>query len=706
MNSTRLTHDAATVSFDSTDVAGITVDDDGTATFDWSEVPVVRLDEPPHAEAFDTNEFYKIEGATVARPIKQPYRVGDDIKWFKKPAEELRKMAWSLDNAPFTLGHPDTGMVKDVGDIHGFWKAPRYNADEERLKEDLYIPTNDTDAIEFISDHQDVSIGFYNRLQAKYEGDTGDLTDDDVDGFQTNMYGDHVAGVKRGRCSAEQGCGLDGDHGHGRVVMRGVEPSSEAFLDAEGDLDLSVPEDAQSAAQNFLDAVEEGKVPDSCGGPDGTGRRRAGMFAEGGELSLETWVTGGTDAVANWHPRHEGNEEYDESEVETPWEDCGYAMFKAWGGAAAREKAARLKDQYEESQDDSTSFLTKKDQTKKGDGDDKVIARHGRRKGEDAHIDWEEGDKVEWQVMPEMTGVVTHVPEETNDYVMVDKHNADGEPSGVTLTAGPADLLPLGTLPEYDIAPTVDGGFTLDYESEGDYYAIAPSETSGEDPKYPINSCSDVQDAWHLRGHGDYDISQETLENRIQAKARDLDCEVPGTEENMDNACNCGDNTKMTDDNNGFDIPQMSMDALAERHDEVAALRESKDELEATVDEVREELEDHGIDLDGYDCPCDAIHDLAEARDEAQSQVEGLEGELDDYREEERQEALDALSEYLDDTEEYQDADLEEIQDELERVQKVADNLNVDVKNVETDASDSTQTSGTRKFGRGHATSR
>lgn len=219
------THDGAVQAYDAVDVDGITVDDDGSADFNWSEIPVVDLGEPPHRTAFDSERFYKIEGATVARPIKQPYRVGDSIKTFKKPADELRDAAWSADNKPYPLTHPDTGMVKSVDDIHGFWKNPRYDDEDDRLKADLYVPENDEDAREFIAEHQDVSIGFYNRVHSEYDGDTGDLTDDDVDGFQTDLYIDHIAGVKRGRCSGEEGCGLDHDESdHGEVVMETTNP--------------------------------------------------------------------------------------------------------------------------------------------------------------------------------------------------------------------------------------------------------------------------------------------------------------------------------------------------------------------------------------------------------------------------------------------------------------------------------------------------
>lgn len=64
------------------------------------------------------------------------------------------------------------------------------------------------------------------------------------------------------------------------------------------------------------------------------------------------------------------------------------------------------------------------------------------------------------------------------------------------------------------------------------YYAVKEDETpEGEGPKYPIENCSDVEDAWMLRSHGDYTISTETLEERIQDRARTLGCDVPGTEQ-------------------------------------------------------------------------------------------------------------------------------------------------------------------------------
>jgi hypothetical protein len=431
--------------------------------------------------------------------------VGDDIEWYKKPAEELQKAAWSFDNKPFTLGHPETGMVKDVDDIHGFWRNARYDADEDRLKEDLYVPVNDQAALDWLEEHSDVSVGFYNRVHSEYDGDTGDLADDDVDGFQVDMYGNHIAGVEKGRCSGEDGCGLD-DADHGAVV--------------------------------------------------------------------------------------------------TP------------------------------------------DQT--------------------VHMS-------------------------TNDH---DR--------------------------EYVIAPP-----TADYEEDGTYYAVAPDENADGKPKYPINSCSDVGDAWQLRGHGDMDISQDTLENRIQKRARELGCDVPGSEESNDSAtdCNCSDMSN-EDDNpesstDGFDIPDLSVDAIAEKNDavqelkeaadEASELRENLDEMEQTLHEAFDSAENFSVELEEDECPCEAVEDLVADLDEKAEEVEDLRDELEEYREDEREEALDRLDELGADRDEWADEDLDSLEEEIDRREEVLDAApDVSVKDIDSstdggeDSTDETSMSGTRRFGRGH----
>jgi hypothetical protein len=510
MTETILTHDAGVSAFE--DAGGVvSADDDDGISFQWDEEHIVRVDAPSDLEgAFDTDRFYKVEDATIARPIKQPYLVGDDIEWYKKPADELRKTAWSFDNKPFTLGHPDTGMVKDVSDIHGFWRNAHYVDDEDRLNADLYVPANDEAALDWLEEHSDVSVGFYNRVNTDYDGDTGDLTDDEVDGFQVDMYGNHVAGVKQGRCSGEDGCGLD-DQNHGTVIMATDEPTIDA-------------------------------------------------------------------------------------------------------------------------------------------------------------------------------------------------------PSGIYVA------------------------------DDGTWLAVSPSEHPDEstehpdDGKFPVDSCSDVQDAWGLRGHTDgIDISKETLGNRIQRAAKAMDCDVPGESEERSGTtdsdsttedCGCADT--MTDDNNDsqdFDIPDLSIDALAEKNDAVDSLKAERDSLREDLDEMQTEIEDaldaaehFSVELEEDECPCEAVDELVSDLDEKVEEVEDLEDELAEHREDEIEDRLDTLEDLGAERDEWEetadeaDDPLAALDEEIERREEVLEAADGDmsVKDIDSstdeDSTDSDETtiSGTRTFGRGH----
>ena len=519
------TTDTVTNAFDSAEGDGITVDaDEQTVDFSWNEIPVVRIDSPPYEKAFETDEFYKIEDVTTARPIIQYYRNTDgNLVKRQKPAEELDKAAWSFNNKPYTIGHPDTGVVKDVNDVHGFWRDPYYDHDEERKKETLYVPTNDDEAIEYIEENPDVSVGFYNeRVSADaYSGDVGSLTDEEPEEYQTNIFGDHIASVPRGRCSSAEGCGVMADS--------------------------------------------------------------------------------------------------------------------------------------------STSFGTKKQQTKQESGEDYDPSEYSRM-----NTDYREGDT---------------------------------------------------------------------------YYAIAPDENADEEPKYRIENCNDATDAWNLRGAGDYDIDQSTLESRIKSRADELGCDLPDTaEEDADAGCGCGpEGTKFhsdhyeshshyysnrettmsnDDDTNGFDISvsvdsdSVTIDSLAEQIDAVAELKEDRDSLaedvseyEADFDEMREVM-----DLDADECPCDHIEDVV---DEAE-RVEELEEDLEQYREEERQEALDELtSTYRADEDDWEDAPLDEIEAEIDRRAEIFEDSDMTLKTDGTasnDGGDNDETqktrSGKRKVGRGYAAGR
>jgi len=547
-------HDAAVAAFDTADA----ITTDSGESFKWDEQNVVTVDAPADLEgAFDTNKFYKISDVTVARPIKQPYIENDDVKIYTKPAEELRKAAWSFDNVPFTIRHPETGMVKDVNDIHGFWRNAHYDDDAEKLLEDLYVPVADDEAQAFLDEHQGVSVGFYNRTLSSYDGDVGGLVDSsEVDGFQTDMYGNHIAAVEQGRCSEKHGCKIDGFE-HGRVV---------------------------------------------------------------------------------------------------------------------------------ESVDATTSYQTKESMTMEENM-------------------FSEGDRVRWVA----DAIVAHNPSD-EDGVMIEIMDRDGDSTEMVTTVDEDSIWPVReSMDSVNNCPcdaVVDAPSGL-YEEDGDWYGISPSETADDEPKYELNNCNDVKDAWNLRGSGDYDVEQSTLEARIKRAAESHDCPT----ENKPWV----DNT--TDTMTEFDIPDLSADRIVEENDAVAEIKEERDELREAVDEMESEIETHldsldniSVSYDDDECVCDAVEALVEAADEAAGEaeeVEDLRDQLEEYQAEEHEEALDTLVEYGAERDEWEDESLDALESEIERREEVIDAVG-DGTSVKagTDSSPSNTNNGGSKAGktypRGH----
>jgi len=110
------------------------------------------------------------------------------------------------------------------------------------------------------------------------------------------------------------------------------------------------PQAAQENAQMFLDAKEEGKVGDSCG--TGAGTDTAEMLVEGEPLS-ESKISD----IASF-ARHEDNKEADVGEDESKWQDCGYAMWKAWGGDEGVRWAQDKNEMAEESKSEIKADYT------------------------------------------------------------------------------------------------------------------------------------------------------------------------------------------------------------------------------------------------------------------------------------------------------------------------------------------------------------
>jgi len=121
----------------------------------------------------------------------------------------------------------------------------------------------------------------------------------------------------------------------------------------DSDVDLTVPDAAQNAAQDALDARDDPDV--TVDGMTDVGWSRAETLADGGELDPGD-IVGSTDAMANWWARH-ADHTLDTSGDQTtldapddgnPWADASYTAGKGWGGVAgarfAWSKAAALTD--------------------------------------------------------------------------------------------------------------------------------------------------------------------------------------------------------------------------------------------------------------------------------------------------------------------------------------------------------------------------
>jgi len=280
-------------------VVGDSVSGNATA----EDADTVHLDSPWN-DFFDTDEYVRFR-ATVAQDIVQPYFYDGEVKYFAKDEAELREAQPQIQHLPWTMGHPEDDRVTDSSEIRGFWDSPEYDDGQHA---EVFIPADDTDAVRFAIQNDEVSIGFSGTLDwvEDPDSDTPSLTTDGgdtvyADAVQRNMAYDHIASVEQGRCPPEKGCGLHtdeardasdpaeggdarrcglhtdsvGSHGHARVV------------DSEHDISASYDEGASSASGTVSDAELSAK------------------FSEGDWLSWE-WsggeATGRVETVSTSEP--------------------------------------------------------------------------------------------------------------------------------------------------------------------------------------------------------------------------------------------------------------------------------------------------------------------------------------------------------------------------------------------------------------------
>jgi len=156
------------------------------------------------------------------------------------------------------------------------------------------------------------------------------------------------------------------------------------------------------------------------------------------------------------------------------------------------------------------------------------------------------------------------------------------------------------------------------YVEDGDWYGIAPDENPDGKPKYDLNNCNDVRDAYNLRNNGDYDISTETLITRIKRAADAHDCS--------------SESKPWTDSNT--------------THNDTMDISEFVDQNDVGVEDVRYIIDSLDIDtaqlVDAPDAPTDfydgepTVEDLADdfdAVDLLVDEKENLQEDVDSLRE-------------------------------------------------------------------------
>jgi hypothetical protein len=191
------------------------------------------------------------------------------------------------------------------------------------------------------------------------------------------------------------------------------------------------------------------------------------------------------------------------------------------------------------------------------------------------------------------------------------------------------------------------------------------------------------------------------------------DADVGGDGDADENCDPCTKTMTDNDDDSGFDITvktdDLSLDSLEEQFDRVAELRESYDAATESLNEIREDLDEHDFDVDADECPCETVEEVLHSHDDLENELGEVREELDGYRAEEVDEALDELVELNADRDQWEDADLDEIREEIDRREEVLDGIDTTTKGAgsgaeeTTDEDDTEKTlSGRRTFGRGH----
>ncbi|MDB9247459.1 HVA1 family protein [Halorubrum ezzemoulense] len=608
---------------------------DATDGFTWGDAQIVQIDHPPHETAFDTDRFYKIP-MTAARSVEQTYRTVDGDKTFVKPPSELRDAAWSLDNAPITLGHPATRIVDGVDKVHGFVRHPEWDAADEALEAYAYIPVTDTEAKAFVEDNDGVSIGFW------YNADTTD-TPPGVDGYQRDLLVDHVAIVDEGRCSREDGCGLAADVADD---MDGPAQVVRAFHTDLGDGGCS---DGPCACGLHADSSTQFSEGDwvrwSYSGGSAVGR--VTTVATSGTLSVE----GGSREASEDEPAYK-MEHWDdgsfgnmtvksESELNSAEEPADFEA-DAFGIDKSVEDIDLVPP--EAAQDNAQAALDARD-------DDDVTVNGMTDRGWTRAETLASGDELDPSDLVEgQDGMAvwwsrhaTDMVVSTDDGLKLDHYDADNPWSENSYTAGMGwggiagyewairkgneIKRARGEEPDYSVMgedrafvrddTSTVAGVTFRGTREGeldeseipndDYesHYLYPADTKS-DSSYPVVDADgylrrdNVESAYQLGARGG--IDGEAHDDKLRRLNEQFD-DPPISPEKFEEDTHMSDGDGTDDPQNGgspIDVGDLTVDAIAEENEAVAELTDEVDELEAQLDAATDELDSVKEELESY----------------------------------------------------------------------------------------------------------
>jgi len=175
----------------------------------------------------------------------------DGYDAFRSKAE-LEATASYIKGVPVTRGHPTAKVVTDRAEVLGWTIDAEFEDDELRA----VLEITDKDLIEDIKSGKlkDVSPGHFSRLDktadGEFEGKHYDVT-------QRDIFIDHIAIVEEGRCSTEDGCGiqLDAEVEDKRKNMEGDEEEIMESKITEKKVDAAI-----AVAERIEKKVDEEKA--------------------------------------------------------------------------------------------------------------------------------------------------------------------------------------------------------------------------------------------------------------------------------------------------------------------------------------------------------------------------------------------------------------------------------------------------------------